>query len=85
MLTTPVGPTRACGYFFRSSLGDYPASALSSVRSHVDKVVNTLEDIQVVLYYHHGVALVHDFLENPKKHLDVLEVEAGGRLVQKED
>ena len=54
-------------------------------RPHIDDPVGVGDDVQVVLDDHHGVALVHQPLEHSEQLADVLEVQAGGRLVQDVD
>ena len=49
---------------------------------HIDDPVGVGDDVQVVLDDHHGVALVHQPLEHPEQLADVLEVQAGGRLIE---
>ena len=54
----------------------------AAARPEVDHPVGGLDDVEVVLDHHHGVALVDQAVEHLEQLADVLEVEAGGRLVE---
>ena len=45
-------------------------------------MVAHLQYVEVVLNDHHGVALLNEFVEDVDEHLNVLEVKAGGGLVE---
>ena len=45
-------------------------------------MVGGLDDIQVVLDDHHGVARLHQTLEHLDEPVDVIAVQAGGGLIQ---
>src|SRR4051812_16456400 len=64
------------------SLRDDAPAAIAALRPEVDDPVGGLDDIQVVLDHHHGVAGVAQALQHAEQHLDVVEMQAGGRLVQ---
>src|SRR5665647_3577679 len=66
----------------RCPLGDHPATTVTALGPQVHHPVGALDHIQVVLDHDHGVALVHQRLEHSQQPPDVLEVQAGGRLVQ---
>ena len=59
-----------------------PAAALASLRPHVDHPVSRLYDIQVVFDDDNGVACIPQALHDNKQCLDILEVQAGGWLIQ---
>lgn len=45
-------------------------------------MVGGLDDVEVVFDHHHRVALVHQAVEHFEEFADVLEMKAGGRLVE---
>src|SRR5690606_40386765 len=53
--------------------------------THVDEPVGGLDDVEVVLDDHHGVALVDQALEHADQFADVFEVQPGGRFVEDVD
>ena len=58
------------------------ATASAAFGPHVDQPVGGLDDVQVVLDYHDGVAGVAQLLQHLEQQIDVGKVQAGGRLVQ---
>ena len=70
------------GEGFGGALGDDPATSATTVRAEVEKVIDTFQDIQIVLDDDYRVALIDKLLQNVEQHFDVLEMEAGSRLVQ---
>ena len=62
--------------------GDNLSSTPSTLGSHVDDVVGTLDDVKVVLDDDDGVALIDETVEHTQQHLDILEVETCGRLIE---
>ena len=58
------------------------AAAVAPLGAQVDDVVSAFDDIQIVLDDHHGVALVHQLLQNIQQPPHIVGVEAGGGLVQ---
>src|SRR3954453_5138177 len=69
----------------RRALGDDRATPEPALRPHVDQPVGALDHVEVVLDDDDRVALVHQALEDEQQLADVLEVQAGGRLVEGED
>jgi hypothetical protein len=67
---------------FRRALGDHLAAAGAAFRAHVDQPVGRLDDVEVVLDDHDRVAVVAQLLDDLEQQLDVVEVQAGGRLVE---
>ena len=61
------------------------AAAGAALGAHVDDPVGGLDDVEVVLDDDDGVALVDQALEHVEQLADVLEVQAGGRLVEHVD
>src|ERR1700704_451287 len=62
--------------------GDDLAAALTALRTQVDHPIGGLDDLEVVLDHHHGVALVAQAVQNVQQLLDVVEMQPGGGLVQ---
>ena len=64
------------------ALADDAAATVATLGTHVDDPVRHLDDVEVVLDDEHGVALVDELVQHVHQHLDVFEVEAGGRLIK---
>ena len=63
--------------------GDHDAATVfAAIGSKVDDPIRGLHHIQIMLDHHHRVAQVHEALQNVKKFADIVEVQAGGGLVQ---
>ena len=62
--------------------GHDPPAPLAALRAQVDDPVGGLDDVEVVLDHDHAVALVHQPVQHLEQQPHVLEVEAGGRLVE---
>ena len=58
--------------------------AVAPFRAQVDQPVGGADDVQVVLDHQQGVAVAQQPLEGPQQGGDVVEVQAGGGLVQQE-
>ena len=67
------------------ALGDDPAAAAAALGAEVDDPVGALDDVEVVLDDDDRVALVDQALEHAEELADVLEVQAGRRLVEDVD
>ena len=61
------------------------SSAVAAFRSHVDDVVGTLDDFHVMLDDEDAVSALDEGIEGCQQPLDVVEVEAGGGLVEDEE
>ena len=72
----------ASAYLLGRALADDAAATVAALGTHVDDPVRHLDDVHVVLDDEDGVALVDELVEHAHQHLDVLEVEARGRLVE---
>lgn len=71
---------------YAAGSGPKKISALvSAFGSELDDVVGGGDDVGVVLYYDDGVAAVEEGTEGGEEFLDVVEVEAGGGLVEDEE
>ena len=60
---------------------DPPATA-AAFRPEIDHAVGAPDDVEIVLDDDHRVALVDEFVEHVEQLAHVLEVQAGGRLVE---
>ena len=58
------------------------AAGGAALGAEIDDPVGGLDDVEVVLDDEHGVAVVDEAVEHLEQLLDVVEVEAGGRLVE---
>ena len=67
------------------ALGDDRAAAGAALGAHVDDPVGGLDHVEVVLDDEHRVARVDQPAEHAEQLADVLEVQAGGRLVEDVD
>ena len=70
--------------FFRRAGDDYLSAVSSGFRAKVDDMIRTFDDIKVVLNHNDGVARTDESLEDFQQHASVIEVEAGGGLVEDE-
>src|SRR5699024_6015951 len=57
-------------------------SAVTTLRTHVDEPVGTLDDVQVVFNDDHRIALLHQPLKDPHELADVLKMQTRGRFIQ---
>lgn len=55
------------------------------LRTEVDDIVGTLDDIQIVLYHYQRMAPFYQGIEGMEQALDVVEVKTRGRLVEDEE
>ena len=78
----PVKLDSAGRHLLRRARADDGAAAVAPLGTQVDQVVGALDDVQIVLDDHHGVAAVHQPLEHLQQLAHVVGVEAGGGLVQ---
>jgi hypothetical protein len=66
--------------------GGYNSPALvARVGAEVYDPIGGFHDLNVVLDDEHGVASVHQSLEDFEQHADIVEVQAGGRFVEEEE
>src|ERR1700722_8288101 len=63
-------------------MGDDAATALAAPRAHVEDVVGVADDVEIVLDDDHTVAEVGEAVQNLEQLAHVVEVEAGGGLVE---
>src|SRR6516162_3822263 len=78
-------PGRRCldaRHFFGRSGGHDASTRRAALRTEIDNVVGGLDDVQVVLDDNDCVSLVDELGENVEQLAGVLEVQAGGRLIQ---
>ena len=71
-----------CRHFLRRALGDDAAAGLAGLGAQVDDPVGRLDHVEVVLDHDHRVAQVDQAVEHVQQLADVVEVQAGGRLVE---
>ncbi len=73
------------GNFLRGPAGHDGASAVPALGSHVDDVIGSLDDVEVVLDHDGGIAALDKFAQDTGQLGDVVKMEAGGGLVQDVD
>src|SRR2546426_1096759 len=66
----------------RGSLRDDAPARVAGTRSHFDHPVGPLDDVEMVLDHEHRVAGVDEAVEHAAQRPDVVEVQAGRRLVE---
>lgn len=79
------GVALAGGDFLGGTGGDDVASAFSPFGSEVDDMIGTLHHIKIVLNDHKRVAEGDQSVERRQKQMYVVEMQAGGRLVEDEE
>ncbi len=67
---------------FRRAPGHDLAAAVTAFGAEVDHPVGGLDDFEIVLDHHNRVALVDQFVQHLQELRHVVEMQAGGRLVQ---
>ena len=60
------------------------ATAFAALGAKVDDVVGTFDHVHIVFYYDHGVSAAYKGIERLKKFADIVEMQAGCRLVKYE-
>ena len=66
----------------RGAFGYDQAAFHAAFGAEVDDPVGGLDDVEIMLDHHHAVALFDEAVEDFEEFADIVEVEAGGRLVQ---
>jgi len=61
---------------------NYFPSFVASFGADIDNPVAVFYDVEIVLYDNDAVPFIDEFPQNFKQVLDILEVQAGGRLVE---
>src|SRR6185436_1013117 len=69
------------GDLLRGAGGDDAPPAIAAFGTEVDYPVRGLDDVEVVLDHHHRVARVAQAVQHVQQQPDVVEMQAGGRLV----
>ena len=72
------------GEFGRGSRGHQLAAAFATLRSEIDQPVGRADDVQIVLDHHQRMACGEQLAERAQQLGDVVEVQAGGGLVEQE-
>src|SRR6266850_4420285 len=70
------------GHLLRRACRDDAAALVAALRADVHDPVGPLDHVEVVLDHQHGVARLDQPVEHVQETLDVLEVKAGGGLVE---
>src|ERR1035437_5921175 len=70
------------GHLFGGAGNHDAAAVLAAIGPPVDDPIRSLHYIQIMLDYHHRVAQVHQALQNLEQFADIVEVQAGGRLIE---
>jgi hypothetical protein len=68
--------------FLGGAFRDDLAAAIAALGTEIDQVVRGLDDVEIVLDHDDGVARVGETAEHFQQPLDVVEVQASGRLVE---
>src|SRR5947207_3353579 len=76
------GRVGAASDVLRGSLRDDAPARVAGTRSHFDHPVGPLDDVEMVLDHEHRVAGVDEAVEHTAQRPDVVEVQAGRRLVE---
>ncbi len=79
----PCIASRNLRHLLRRSCGDHRAALVAAFRAEVDDVVGRLDHVKVMFDDEHGISLLNQPIENHQQFLDIIEVQTGGRLVQK--
>src|SRR5476651_674281 len=81
-------PGEALGYvadILGRALRDDASTAVASLGAQVDHPVRGLDDVEVVLDHDHRVAMVAQPVQHREQQVDVVEMQAGGGLVEDEE
>ena len=70
------------GYLFGSSFGNNASAAVSAFGSHIDDIVGTLYNIQIVLYNNNRVSAVGKSVEDLDEFMYIRKMESRSRLVK---
>ena len=73
---------RAVCHLLGRASGNDAAAAVAAFRPEVDHPVGGLDDIQIVLDDDHRVSRVAQAVEDVQQQADVVEMQAGGGLIQ---
>ena len=74
----------ALHHLFRSATSNEIATLFSSLRTYVDDMVGTLDDIQVMLDDYYGMPFGKESIESSKEFLYIVEMQTCGRFVKDE-
>ena len=55
---------------------------MTALGSEIDDPVGRLDDIEIVLDYHHGITLVAQSLQNEQQLRDIVKMQTGGRPIE---
>ena len=71
-----------CRDLLRRTARDHFTATVAAFGPEIDDVVGALDDIHVVLDHDHRVTQVRQPSQHIKKHVDILEMQPGGGLVE---
>ncbi|MGC3988840.1 MAG: hypothetical protein QM796_03980 [Chthoniobacteraceae bacterium] len=71
--------------FFRGAGGDDHSAAAARFGAEVDEIIGALDHFEIVLDHKQAVALRGEALEDFEQHRHVVEMQAGGRLVEDQE
>ena len=72
----------AGGNFFWRSGADKGTATIAAVRTEVDDIIGTFDDVHVVFNDDNGMSTLYERIERLQQSVYVVEVQAGGRLVE---
>src|SRR5579859_5222346 len=66
------------GNLLRRALGDNPATLIAGVGAKVNDPIGGFDNVKIVFNDEHGMAGIHEALENFQEHAHIVEMQAGG-------
>ena len=66
----------------RCPAGDHGSASVPALRTHVDNVIGSLDDVQVVLDDHSRIAALHQLAEDLRQLGDIVKMQAGRGLIE---
>ena len=66
----------------RCPAGDHGSASVPALRTHVDDVIGSLDDVQVVLDDHSRIAALHQLAEDLRQLGDIVKMQAGRGLIE---
>jgi hypothetical protein len=73
------------GYLFGHALRHDFTALITGVGTEINNPVGGFDDVEVVLNDDDGMTGIHEALENLEQHAHVIEVQAGGGLVEEKE
>ena len=78
----PASVSLRLRHVLRGSGGYHAPTVSPALWSHVDDPVGALDDLQVMLDHDDGVSCIDEAVEHLDKSADVVQMKAGGRLIE---